>query len=78
MTIQKLIDEIADLELKCINVMNYKEWTSQEIVHQIMSLDNKRFNKYKEPLGIQQFRSVIGGYRDPTSQLSTVKRLTCL
>ena len=49
-TIQKLNDEIVDLKLKCIEVMNYEDWNPREIVMWIMSLDNNRFNKYKDAL----------------------------
>ena len=46
-TIQRLNVEITDLKLKCIDINNYSQWKPQEIVHWIVSIDNKRFNKYK-------------------------------
>ena len=50
MTIQELNAEIAELKLKCIDESKYTEWTPQEIVSWIVSLDSDRFSKYKDVL----------------------------
>ena len=43
-------DELTNNIQSSIDINNYSQWKPQEIVHWILSIDNKRFNKYKEVL----------------------------
>ena len=50
LTIKKLNDEIDNLKLKCLDIYNYEQWNSQQIVAWMISLDEQRFNKYRDTL----------------------------
>ena len=49
-TIKKLNDEIANLKLKHLDIANYEQWNSEQIVAWIINLDENRFTKYKDTL----------------------------
>lgn len=59
--IKQLKDENAELKLKCIDVTKYESWTAKEIVSWIVSLDNNRFDKYKDTLLINLEEEGIEG-----------------
>ena len=59
--IKELKEEIKTYKMKCIDTTKYEEWTSDEIVLWIMSLENGRYDKYTQKLAQELKNEGVSG-----------------
>ena len=75
MTINELKDEIKELKKKTLDINNYKDWDSDDVINWILSIEDGAFIKYEEKIKQEVIEGEIEGGDLITMDMDDIKRL---